>query len=1080
MNPHASGLLRRLALLGAVCVVALAAAVYWAVRPMHLRYYTDGDRIRVPAESAPTRDILWKPPVALPPNINTEDEDYEPRVSADGLTLYFVRGKAGGAADIYAATRTPDGWSAPEPLTAINSDHDDLGPELSPDGRDLYFYSDRPGGLGGYDLWLARRGDDGTWRTPVNLGARVNSEFNDYGPALAPDAHTLYFASNRPRPGEDNPPDPHRWPGTIREDLHQRDYDLYFAVVNDSGFADAVALATLNTPHNEGTPAVSPAGDFLYFSSDRPGGLGGYDLYRIRRTSAGFLAPTNLGAPLNSAADELDPGLSLDGYGLHYSSNRLAAGAAPDAAHQFDIYYSVSREVYHDEQTLQRAFNWAWFWATFGPNLLFALLALLLLLLLLALLRQAGRRRLGLLVRCLLASVLVHLLLVVLFNFWQVTAALAGIRRDGPIRVALTSPAVGHEIVSQIRGSLTDVAPPPAAHAAIERAAETLPLDPSQAQARLAHLTPSRAGETALVRLELRPEPAPSAEPAPRDPSSNSRPAAISAVQPLALAAPAEVARSTRAEAALDPLATRALPPAPVHADIAVALDVPPVRSVDIAPAPSSAAGETTSLAPDILLGDVRESTPAARFAETFRPLADLQSSPGAGPALNLALPVVAAAGTTRGDEVAPQPVPLALRVPRAAGGPPFSGAATGRFVHVAPTNDARRTLASPVSLIVPDAQAAISSPAADSTMLAAPQPSPAAPAPPLELPGLEAPDPSSAHSGMTAPSVLAAAPNPRAPRAELASALLSAIGNPSSLRAPVPAAPRAAVLEHAVLPMMDLIDTHAALPRPTDMLALAPIVLTAPIEKAQPLPLPVPDLTPPPIDHTDRPVDSIGTLLGRVSAGATGDPLPGAVVTLELPGREPLTALADGEGWYQLHVPRVPDFFAVTATHAGFIPGAHNVAAADLHDGVHLLDFNLDAARDTLIVLEEEPEVHHLGNDRFEGRVNSQFQRSAEGRSFAVDFELTAEQLAPGYSRARLSMLTKGVQCGHTLVINGSPLRRRLANSPADGSFGEFLATFDAALLREGLNRFEIHGRSCSGDLDDFEFVNLQLQLEP
>ena len=120
----------------------------------------------------------------------------------------------------------------------------------------------------------------------------MNTGFNEYGPAIAPDGATLYFASNQPRPEDISKPDPHAWPATVREDLFNRDYDLYTASITDKGVGEAQPLSKLNTPYNEGAPAVSLQGDFLYFASDRSGGYGGFDLYRSRRSDG---APARLG-----------------------------------------------------------------------------------------------------------------------------------------------------------------------------------------------------------------------------------------------------------------------------------------------------------------------------------------------------------------------------------------------------------------------------------------------------------------------------------------------------------------------------------------------------------------------------------------------------------------------------------------------------------------------------------------------------------------------------------------------------------------------------------------------------------------
>ncbi|MEW6251835.1 MAG: carboxypeptidase regulatory-like domain-containing protein, partial [Planctomycetota bacterium] len=467
-----------MAIAALLVVAAGGAGGFWYVQPRGQSYWTDGETVRQPVDNTQPRDILWQPPASLSELLSIGDDDYEPRLSWDGLTLYFVRGKAGANAEIWTATRTPAGWTAAAPLAGINSPDDDLGPAPSADGRDLYFYSNRSVGCGGYDIWVARHADGG-WQAPTNLGPAVNSEFNEYGPAVSPDGRTLYFASNRPLPDDPRQPDPAAWPATVREDLFRRTYDLYAAELTEAGPQLARPLTALNTLANEGAPCVSPAGDFLYFASDRPGGLGGFDLYRTRRLRGVFQPPENLAAPVNSPANELDPGLTALGYALYFSSDRVVSTppamapapvvAAPrhapsstQPANKYHLFYTSSREVFAVTEVRPRApFDWAGLWRAIGPNLLWALLGLLLLLLLLALIRDARRRRLSLLARCLLASVAAHALLLFLLNFWEVTAGIGEfVRRRGGIQVALVPAAQAGELAAQIRAGLGELAAP--------------------------------------------------------------------------------------------------------------------------------------------------------------------------------------------------------------------------------------------------------------------------------------------------------------------------------------------------------------------------------------------------------------------------------------------------------------------------------------------------------------------------------------------------------------------------------------------------------------------------------------------
>ena len=98
-----------LAGLGVVMLASIGALI-WHQLPVEHKFYTDADTIKAPLEGAHLRDILWQPPARLSEIVNTSAEDYEPRLSWDGLTLFFVRGKAGENADIYFSRRTPGGW----------------------------------------------------------------------------------------------------------------------------------------------------------------------------------------------------------------------------------------------------------------------------------------------------------------------------------------------------------------------------------------------------------------------------------------------------------------------------------------------------------------------------------------------------------------------------------------------------------------------------------------------------------------------------------------------------------------------------------------------------------------------------------------------------------------------------------------------------------------------------------------------------------------------------------------------------------------------------------------------------------
>ncbi len=479
----------RVILLTLALLVLIPGLMYgvWWLALSRTAYLTDGDTISTPASADNVRDVLWRPAETLPPSVNTIGDEYEPALSVDGMRLCFVRGKPGEGADLYISERTTEGWSEPAALDAINTEASELGPEFSPSGNAIFFYSDRKGGFGGYDLW---KSDfvDGVWLEPVNLGPVINSRFNEYGAALAPEDERLYFSSNRPRSEEEAALDGFDWEATVREDLRVSDYDIFSSEILDAGFSSPTRVAPLNSPYNEGAPSISPVGDFIYFASDRPGGAGGFDLYRSRRVGVEHWETESLGPPVNTAHNELDPTLGLEGFALLFSSDR--ASPTPDER-VYDIYSTSSREVYRLVDRAEARLSLIDLWNALWPLLLWLLLTLLLLFLMLKLRKHRVYHKLSVLARCLLASLLIHALILMLLTFWQVSNSLGEyLRKPSGTRVALTTSARLSSITDQVRGLQFD-AP------VVEEAPE---LEMSDAPAQVAETTPRMRETAGLLR----------------------------------------------------------------------------------------------------------------------------------------------------------------------------------------------------------------------------------------------------------------------------------------------------------------------------------------------------------------------------------------------------------------------------------------------------------------------------------------------------------------------------------------------------------------------------------------------------
>ncbi len=141
----------------------------------------------------------WDKAFRLTGSINTPQNEGAQNISQDGNWLVFTgcnRPDGFGSCDIYISYLTNDGWSEAINLgSKINSDQWDSQPCLSPDKRDLYFSSRRFGGYGGSDLYVSHLQANGKWSEPENLGPEINTAGDESAPFIHADNQTLYFTS---------------------------------------------------------------------------------------------------------------------------------------------------------------------------------------------------------------------------------------------------------------------------------------------------------------------------------------------------------------------------------------------------------------------------------------------------------------------------------------------------------------------------------------------------------------------------------------------------------------------------------------------------------------------------------------------------------------------------------------------------------------------------------------------------------------------------------------------------------------------------------------------------------------------
>lgn len=133
-------------------------------------------------------------------SVNTNNWESQPCVSYDDKELYFARrDKKLGTSDLFVSYRNDDNeWGTPVRLNSkINTEGNEMAPFIHHDMKTLYFSSDTHNGMGGYDLFMSRRDENGEWTDPVNIGYPLNTEADEINLVVAPDAKKAYISAKR-------------------------------------------------------------------------------------------------------------------------------------------------------------------------------------------------------------------------------------------------------------------------------------------------------------------------------------------------------------------------------------------------------------------------------------------------------------------------------------------------------------------------------------------------------------------------------------------------------------------------------------------------------------------------------------------------------------------------------------------------------------------------------------------------------------------------------------------------------------------------------------------------------------------
>lgn len=270
--------------------------------------------------------------------VNSEYPDYYPFVTEDESMLIFTsrrRGNVGAssvemdgyyASDIYV-TKSVNGvfQKAKGAGALVNGNYDEQCTSLSADGKQMVVYVDNITSAG--DLFVSPYKN--SFGKLEKMHENINSGFETAG-CFSPDGNVFYFASKR--------------------DGGQGGTDIYMSrkLPGNFGWGMASPVPGINTQYNEDFPFMAPDGKTLYFSSQGHNSMGGYDLFYtvLNEENNTWSAPRNIGYPVNGPGDD---------YTISYTANNRVAYITSDREGgngDMDIWRIVFNEVQQNSFTV--------------------------------------------------------------------------------------------------------------------------------------------------------------------------------------------------------------------------------------------------------------------------------------------------------------------------------------------------------------------------------------------------------------------------------------------------------------------------------------------------------------------------------------------------------------------------------------------------------------------------------------------------------------------------------------------------------------------------------------------------------
>lgn len=252
--------------------------------------------------------------------LNTQYNDYAPAVSTDGSEIIYTSNRPNGHAtndvgeyddDLYSSTKVDGKWTNVQPLKGgVNTDADEVTNNLSYDGTRMLLHRVDGGQTDIYESVLSGL----TWGSPTKLPRQISTaNNNETFASYSHDGWSIYF---------------NRVTETGTRGFEVMKSSMQSKITKD--YKTASKITAVNSKFNEGPIYVTIDGDQMYIASQGGDGFGGYDIFVSKRANGTWGKPVNLGYPINTPYDDFYFSASANGKFAYICSNRAGGQGGYD------------------------------------------------------------------------------------------------------------------------------------------------------------------------------------------------------------------------------------------------------------------------------------------------------------------------------------------------------------------------------------------------------------------------------------------------------------------------------------------------------------------------------------------------------------------------------------------------------------------------------------------------------------------------------------------------------------------------------------------------------------------------------